>query len=122
MPGVKRGDVVEVNFYFPADDEFKLHMVVVLSVSAVCDYEGTFVCVPISSSEEYDGEYSFPIDSSNFENGYILRGWIRTHLIATMHVDEIKQNRGTRMKPESLARLYNEITTDIFGLFDSRSK
>lgn len=122
MPGVKRGDVVEVDFYFPLQNEFLPHMVVVLSVKAVCDYEDTFVCVPISSSEEFDGEYSFPIDSSNFENGYIFRGWIRTHLIATMHVSEIKQNRGTRMKPDALARLYNEINTDIFGLVDSQSK
>ncbi len=97
-------------------------MVVVLSVQSVCDYEDTFVCVPISSSEEYDGEYNFPIDPSNFENGRIRRGWIRIHLIATMHVSEVTNNHHTRMTPKALERLYNQINTDVFGLVDRSQK
>jgi hypothetical protein len=122
MPSYKRGDVVEVNFYFPAQGINLPHMVVVLSVQSVCDYEDTFVCVPISSSEEYDGEYNFPIDPSNFENGRIRRGWIRIHLIATMHVSEVTNNHHTRMTPKALERLYNQINTDVFGLVDRSQK
>lgn len=119
---MRRGDVVEVDFYFPTQNRREKHMVVVLSVSSVFELEETFVCVPISDSEEFDNEFSFPIDSSNFENGHIWRGWVRTHLISTLHVSEITNNRGTRMKSDCLARLFNQITCDVFGLIDTQKK
>ena len=113
---MQRGDIVEVQFYFPSQNFTQNHMAIVLSVPEVWDVEETFVCVPISSKEEYDCDYTLPIDPTNIDGQYKIFGGIRLHLITAISKRQLLGPTRLRVRNLFLNQIYKRINSLVFGI------
>jgi hypothetical protein len=100
----------------PFNSELEDHLFVVLSVKDANEYEGTFICVMITSSERYKDDYSFLLSDNMFESP--LRkstSHIRMHLLTLCLTNEVIGTRVNRMKSFYFKELMKTIGDLIFN-------
>lgn len=82
-----------VDVYFDLPDGGGKHPAIVLSNDKAIEYERAFIAVMLTTSNEFDDEFTFPI-----ENGMCVKDMdveycqARVHLIAHFKVDDVRYN------------------------------
>lgn len=93
----QRGDVIEVNLAMPPDGKIMNHPAVIISNNQVYEDDACYIVVMLTS-QDYDDNYSYPIDNYMFLQGSnsSSHSEARCHLITYVldaHIIGTKRNR-----------------------------
>jgi hypothetical protein len=100
----------------PFNNRLENHPFIVLSLKEANEYEGTFVCVMITSSNEFKDDYSFLLEDQMFDHALKKEGChARMHLLTLCLNQEVIGERINRMKPFYFKELMKSIGDLVFN-------
>jgi mRNA interferase MazF len=113
---LKRGDIIEVYFDFPRVNNTKPHPAIIISNEDVYETETGYVCVIMTSSENFKDKFTFEITDNMLERPNNKDfSQARCHLVTFVYESHLNDKNYAKntLKPNSVERLIafiNEVT------------
>ena len=106
-------EIIEVNFFFPADGSFKPHPVLVVSTAELFEEEEIFYGV-LMTTKNIIPKYTVKIESTWLTKSPNKDGYFATHFVQIFTINDVTKRTNTFLKPEYFDRIKTKIIKSVF--------
>ncbi len=115
VKGFRRGEIVDVDFYFPDKDVTLHHPGVVVSSQELQEDEDGLIYILLISSKNIHPKYTIELTDEMVTKPLGKRSYFVTHFLMYFSIEEINFSYGRAIRQPYLDQVISKIIDSIFG-------